>query len=78
MRGLFSEFSRMALEMKAVSPLRRASTMRNFLTDDSSEVPLSIGLGDLAPTAEGVLEGVRPMALPETESLELWPLTDCW
>ena len=76
MRGALSAVSRMALEMKAVSPLRRASTIRNFLTDDSSEIPLSV-LGDLPPANEGVFEGVRPIALPATESLELWPL-GCW
>jgi hypothetical protein len=64
--------------MKAVSPLRSASTMRNFLTDDSSEVPLSAGLRDLPPATDGVFEGDRPMTLPETESLELWPLSECW
>jgi len=72
MRGLLFELSRIALEIKAVSPLRRASTIRNFLTDDSREGPLSRGLGDRDPAMEGVFEeGVRPMVLPEIDSLEL-------
>jgi len=70
-RGPLSALSRIAFEMKAVSPFRSASTMRNFLTDDSSDVPLSVRLRDLAPAIEGVLEGIRPMTLPETESFEL-------
>lgn len=78
MRGPLSALSRMALEMKAVSPLRRASTMRNFLTEDSSEAPLSVALRERPPAMEGVLEGVRPMRLPETDSLELWLLMGCW
>lgn len=49
--------------------------MRNFLTDDSSEVPLSAVLRDFPPAIEGVLEGVRPMTLPDTDSFELWLLT---
>ena len=52
--------------------------MRNFRTDDSSELPLSIGFGDLPPAIEGVWEeGVRPKVLPDTESLVLWPLVEC-
>jgi len=35
-----SALSRMALEMEAVSPLLRASTMRNLRTDCSREAPL--------------------------------------
>jgi hypothetical protein len=74
---LFSELSRMALEMKAVSPFRSASTMRNFLTDDSSELALSAGLRDLPPAVEGALEGLRLTKVPETDIFELWPLMAC-
>jgi hypothetical protein len=86
-RGPPSLHSRMALEMEAVSPLRRASTMRNFLTDDSSETPLSVRLvADLPPIDGACCDDARPMALPEVDSRELRPRTaggvaaasDCW
>lgn len=85
-RGPPSLHSRIALEMEAVSPLRRASTMRNFLTDDSSETPLSVRLvADLppidGPCCDGACcdgaccDGARPMTLPEVDSRELRPRT---
>lgn len=52
--------------------------MRNFLTDDSSEPPLSARLTDLPPATEGELEAVRPTALPDTERVERCALTACW
>ena len=41
-RGPISDVSRMALDMAAVLPLRRASTIRNLRTEDSSDVVLSV------------------------------------
>ena len=42
-RGTFSDVSRMALDIAAVLPLRRASTIRYLRMDCSRDVPFSLG-----------------------------------
>lgn len=59
-RGPPSAVSLMALEMEAVSPLRRASTMRNLRTDCSRDTPFSLPAtlileADVDAVAEGGL-----------------------
>lgn len=56
--------------MEAVSPLRRASTMRNLRTDWSRELPLSqifAGLEDGVVEVAPGCEGVRPAMDPVVE-----------
>ena len=77
-RGPFSEVSRIALEINAVSPLLKASTIRNFRTDCSREFPFSKDRfeADRAPAAEAdCWDAALPKTLvPAVESLELCPL----
>ena len=62
-RGPPSADSLTTLDIKEVSPLRRASTMRNFLMEDSREVPLSCtGLGGL-PWGRDDEAGLEPGAV---------------
>ncbi len=77
-RGPFSDVSRIAFDIAAVLPLRKASTILNLRTDCSSDVPFS---GDVVlardgvkawPEAPGSREGTRA-----TDILELLR-EGCW
>ena len=76
LRGLPSAVSRIALDMAAVSPLRRASTARNFLTDCSMEGVLSV-VGDLLMGwlgAEDILDKGAEVEVDKLRLLLLLPL----
>lgn len=66
-----SAVSRMALDIDAVSPFRKASTMRNLRTDCSSVAPL-VSIDALG--GECWVDGVRARFALEPEGLELWRL----
>ena len=70
----------MALDMAAVLPLRRASTMRNLRTEDSSEVVLSAEAGRVLHRDKEVLlapPGSRDGSRLRDILAELWLLSDC-
>ena len=76
MLNLLPSVSRMAFEMEAVSPLRRASKILNFRTDCSMERVLSAaGGGMLLGTWTLEVDRINP-AVP-VEGFEAWPL-DGW
>ncbi len=72
-RGPSSDVSRKDLDMAAVLPLRRASTIRNLRTDCSRVVPFSAaeGLDRVGAKELGSLDGIRP-----SDILEAWPFTE--
>lgn len=69
-RGAFSEVSRIALEIDAVSPFLSASTTLNFLTDCSRLPDLVSGIG--AVFAGWEFDGVLLRDADVVDSLELW------
>lgn len=77
--NLLPSVSRMAFEIDAVSPLRRASNILNFLTDCSMDSVLSAdggGGGMLLGICTLEIDRINP-AVP-VEGLEAWPLDGCF
>lgn len=80
-RGPPSALSRMALEMEAVSPFRRASTILNLRTDCSRE-PLLVSI-EVLGGGESRVGGERATLAGDVDEdmdmdgLEPWRLTDC-